>query len=131
MGFVRPAAVAGTFYPGDAQELSRMVGGYLDKVQVPDSEKPPKAIIAPHAGLIYSGPIAASVFRRIAPLREVIKRVVLIGPAHRVAVRGLAVSGADAFTTPLGSVPVDKEAVLSVLQLPHVEIVRSPVQLAA
>ncbi|MEQ8194650.1 MAG: AmmeMemoRadiSam system protein B, partial [Rhodospirillales bacterium] len=80
----------------------------------------PKAIIAPHAGYIYSGPIAASVYARLKPLRGRIERVVLLGPCHRVAVRGLALSGADAFATPLGNVPVDKEAVAALAGLPQV-----------
>ena len=71
----------------------------------------PKAVIAPHAGYVYSGPIAASACARFAPAREIIKRVVLIGPSHRVPFKGLATTSAEAFATPLGAVPVDTVAI--------------------
>lgn len=83
--------------------------------------KPPKAIIVPHAGYIYSGPIAASAYARLIKAHDRITRVVLIGPSHRVAFRGLAVSRAETFSTPLGNVPVDQAAVQSIVQLPFVE----------
>lgn len=118
MPFIRPAAVAGTFYPGDRRELTAMVNHLLDarRSELP----PPKAVIAPHAGYIYSGPIAASAYARIANGRDLIRRVVMMGPSHRVALRGIAVSGATAFATPLGPVPVDVEAVASLMKLPMV-----------
>ena len=90
------------FYPADPGELCRMIEGFLS------AAKPglhPKAIIAPHAGYIYSGPVAASVYKRIDP--EKISRVVLIGPSHRVPLRGLAGSSASFWRTPLGDVPVE------------------------
>jgi AmmeMemoRadiSam system protein B len=82
----------------------------------------PKAIIAPHAGYIYSGPIAASVYALLRPARARIARVVLLGPTHRVAVKGLALPEADGFATPLGTVSVDREAVAAIVKLPQVTI---------
>jgi AmmeMemoRadiSam system protein B len=99
---VREPAVAGMFYPADPGGLRRMIEGFLAEAK-PGPH--PKAIIAPHAGYIYSGPIAASVYKRINP--DGISRVVLIGPSHRVPLRGLAASGSSAWRTPLGEVSVE------------------------
>ena len=118
MTSVRPPAVAGLFYPGDAATLRASVVEYLAATQAAGA--PPKAIIAPHAGYVYSGPIAAAAYARLSPARETITRVVLLGPAHRVAFEGLAVPDADAFTTPLGSVPLDREAIERITALPQV-----------
>ncbi len=120
----RPAAVAGQFYPGDATTLRRMVEDFLREVK-PATAPTPKAIIAPHAGYVYSGPIAASAYARFAPDRDVIKRVVLLGPSHRVPFRGLAASGAEAFATPLGDVPVDTEAVRALATLQQVAVLNA------
>ncbi|MCP5367904.1 MAG: AmmeMemoRadiSam system protein B [Hyphomicrobiales bacterium] len=120
MGHVRPAAVAGMFYPGDRRELAAAVQFYLSQVQVPAGTPVPKAIIAPHAGYVYSGPVAATAYARMRPARGLIRRVVLLGPCHRVPVRGLAASGADAFATPLGPVPLDRAAIADILTLPQV-----------
>lgn len=127
MPSVREAAVAGQFYPGSAAELEATVRQFLDGAGPADTEKTagapvPKALIAPHAGYVYSGAVAASAYARLKPAASVIKRVVLLGPCHRVAVNGLALSGADAFATPLGHVPVDKEAAARILELPQVEV---------
>jgi MEMO1 family protein len=121
MGAVRPAAVAGAFYPGDPRELDATVQYHLSHATADDGPVP-KAIIAPHAGYIYSGPIAASAYVRLRPARDIIRRVVLLGPCHRVAVQGLALSDADAFATPLGDVPLDKEAAAGILDLPQVQV---------
>ena len=96
---IRKAAVAGQFYPGTAAELDAAVRAFLDAARTPETStgSVPKAIIAPHAGYVYSGAVAASAYARLAPARAIIKRVVLLGPCHRVAVQGLALSGADAF----------------------------------
>ncbi len=118
MTSVRAPAVAGQFYPNDPRALDAEVRGYLAAVDA--VEPAPKAMIAPHAGYIYSGPIAASAYARLAAGRGVVSRVILLGPAHRVAFRGLAASGATAFETPLGLVPVDLEAVKQALALPQV-----------
>lgn len=120
MATVRNPAVAGTFYPADAQKLRTMVTDYLKTAKA--SGPPPKAIIAPHAGYIYSGPVAASAYAHLAEARGTIKRVVLLGPAHRVAFEGLAASSAEAFATPLGTVPVDRQALAQVLTLPQAQV---------
>src|ERR1700687_5183098 len=100
---IRPAAVAGTFYPGDPAALSAQVAAYL-AASAPRQPlaRPPKAIIAPHAGYIYSGAVAASIYARLAPLRGVVERVVLAGPAHRAPVEGVALPAARALGSPLG-----------------------------
>ena len=118
---VRPAAVAGLFYPADPIELRRMIEGFLSRVQ-PDAAPAPKAVIVPHAGYIYSGPVAASAYARLAAARSVIKRVILIGPSHFVPFAGLAAASAEAFATPLGLVPVDTEAVGRICALPQVTV---------
>lgn len=115
----RPAAVAGMFYSGSAHALANDVAAMLAGVHVAEGA-PAKALIVPHAGYVYSGPVAASAYASLAPLRKKIRRVILLGPTHRVAVRGLAVSSASAFDTPLGSVPVDAALRDAVLQLPQV-----------
>ena len=119
----RPAAVAGMFYPGAPDPLSREIAGMLaeaSRISTATTGECLKAIIAPHAGYIYSGKIAASAFSLLASLRGNIHRIVLIGPAHHVAVRGLALPTCDAFATPLGAVPIDQEAVASINNLPQV-----------
>jgi AmmeMemoRadiSam system protein B len=117
----RPAAVAGRFYPDDADALEAAVRAALAQ-RPPDPADPPKALIAPHAGYVYSGPVAASAYARVAACRGRVARVVLLGPAHRVPVRGLAVPSAAAFATPLGEVPLDRDALGRALALPQVEI---------
>jgi len=118
---VRPAAVAGRFYPGDARTLATTVDDALAHA-APWSGPAPKALVVPHAGYVYSGPIAATGYRTLAAARDTVRRVVLIGPAHYVGVDGLAVSSADAFVTPLGVVPVDAELRDRALALPGVTI---------
>lgn len=120
MNYVRQPAVAGQFYPGDATRLWQKISEYLDEA-VPTGPAP-KAIIAPHAGYIYSGPIAATAYAHLAEVGRDIRQVILIGPAHRVAIDGVAASSADAFATPLGEVPVAREAIDSILALPQVHI---------
>jgi hypothetical protein len=115
----RPAAVAGMFYPGEAVQLATELRAYLSSSPIDDAGLP-KALIVPHAGYVYSAPIAAAAYARIAPARDTIRRVVLLGPAHRVPVRGLALPAAQAFATPLGTVTVDTEAVAGALRLPQV-----------
>jgi MEMO1 family protein len=119
---IRPAAVAGSFYPGDPASLASEVATYLAQAaHDPTGARPPKAIIAPHAGYMYSGPIAASIYARLAPLAGIVTRVVLAGPAHRVFVRGVAVPSSRAFASPLGALPIDLEAVARLRELPFVE----------
>jgi hypothetical protein len=119
----RPAAFAGTFYPGTRAELEAAVRGYLAAAPAAPADAPaPKALIAPHAGYVYSGPVAASAYARLSPLRGRVERVVLLGPSHRVFLEGLAVPDADAFQTPLGPVPVDRAGLERALELPQVQV---------
>jgi AmmeMemoRadiSam system protein B/AmmeMemoRadiSam system protein A len=143
--WIRPAAVAGAFYPAGAGELTEVIDAEMaratSRVRVTAgagapietagtaatagtdlSGRRPKALIVPHAGYVYSGPVAASAYARLLPWADTIERVVLLGPAHRVPVRSMAVSSAESWETPLGSVPVDDEARRRVLALPGVEI---------
>lgn len=120
MSVIREPAVAGQFYPGDPEQLGGTIDILLDEVEsVADAA--PKALIVPHAGYVYSGPIAASAYARLRPHRDQYRRVVLLGPCHRVPVRGLALSGADAFRTPLGDVPLDTAAIAG-LESPQIEV---------
>jgi AmmeMemoRadiSam system protein B len=105
---VRPAAVAGRFYPAEPRQLRADVSAMLTEAGAPQGGIRPKALIAPHAGYVYSGAVAAEAFRTVAGSSTT--RVVLIGPAHYVGFSGIAVPGAEAFATPLGSVPVDRHA---------------------
>jgi MEMO1 family protein len=118
---VRPAAVAGTFYPESADALRDAVDRLLQAEPAP-LVVPPKALIVPHAGYRYSGPIAAAAYRSLLSHADSIKRVVLLGPAHRVAVRGIALPQADAFATPLGSVAIDADAVQRLRGLPWIVV---------
>ncbi|WP_303903752.1 AmmeMemoRadiSam system protein B [Thiohalomonas denitrificans] len=120
MTSIRPPAVAGLFYPSDSAELQGMVLQLLRAAPQPESSVP-KAIIAPHAGYLYSGAIAARAYACLAPARERITRVVLLGPSHRVPLLGLATSGADFFHTPLGDIPLDRVNIDSVERLPQVK----------
>lgn len=121
---VRPAAVAGMFYPGSPAGLAATVRGCLSEALRPAEACAgvPKALIVPHAGYVYSGPIAAGAYARLAALSGTIRRVVLLGPTHRVAVRGLALPSVRAFATPLGEVEVDREAVAAVTGMPQVVV---------
>jgi AmmeMemoRadiSam system protein B len=116
----RPAAVAGLFYPDDPAALAREVRGYLAAVTTAGAPAAPKALIVPHAGYVYSGPVAASAYALLKDRRETIRRVVLLGPVHRVPVRGLALPAATAFATPLGTVPVDQVAAKRLQALPQI-----------
>jgi len=119
---IRPAAVAGAFYPDDPAVLAAAVRQCLEGATPPRrDERAPKAIIAPHAGYPYSGPVAGTAYARIAPLRGRVSRVVLAGPAHRVYVRGAAVPRTSAFDTPLGRIELDREVLERLCALPFVE----------
>ena len=119
---VRPAAVAGMFYPAAPAALAADVRAHLAGAAARPAETAatPKALIAPHAGYVYSGRIAAAAYAQLEAARGTIRRVVLFGPAHRVPVRGLALPTARAFATPLGTVTVDRQAAIAVLALPQV-----------
>lgn len=116
---IRAAAVAGTFYPADTKELDTLVESFLDAGA--EAAFHPKALIVPHAGYIYSGVVAASAYCLLRNQRG-IKRVVLIGPAHHIYLKGLALSSATHFVTPLGSVPVAEEVNRQLLGLPRVQV---------
>ncbi len=135
---VRPAAVAGLFYPDDPVALRSTVVSLLAArsrgAAAAPGHRPPKALIAPHAGYSYSGPIAASAFAALAPGTAGVagaagggppfdvRRVVLLGPSHHVPLRGLGLPGAERFATPLGMVPIDLEAAAAVDRLPQVAV---------
>jgi len=122
MSAPRPPAVAGSFYPGDPATLAASVDRFLAEADATSaaSLSPPKVLIVPHAGYIYSGSTAAIAYARLAPWREQIRRVVLLGPTHRVAVNGLALPACAAFVTPLGEIPLDLEAMATLADLPQV-----------
>lgn len=116
----RIPAVAGSFYPGSAVELESSVDNYLNAVSEVSSPSKPLALIVPHAGYIYSGPVAASGYALLKPFADTIKRVVILGPSHRVPLLGIASSSQDAFETPLGEIPLDKVTIQRLNQLPFV-----------
>jgi len=120
---VRPAAVAGMFYPAESTELREQVDALLAGAgaAAPAAPAPeaPKALIVPHAGYVYSGPVAASAYAAVRPLAGRVRRVVLLGPAHRVYLTGMALPEADAFETPLGVVPVDLDALERIPWVPR------------
>lgn len=123
---LRNPAVAGLFYTGQPDDLRAEVEGLLAEARAAEAgcDLPvrPKAIIAPHAGYQYSGPIAASAYAAVASLAGEVERVVMFGPGHRLGFAGLARSRADAFLTPLGAVPVDQTALASLADLPQVHV---------
>lgn len=110
---IRPPAVAGQFYPRDERVLRTQLAELLNTAVGLDAPGAPKAIIVPHAGYIYSGPVAASAYALLTPLRERIRRVVMLGPTHRMAVPGFALPAAQVFATPLGEVPLSRQAWLA------------------
>lgn len=119
---VRRPAVAGRFYPAAQEELLRLIDSLLAEAPEPSGAPVPKAIVVPHAGYIYSGPIAASAYAQFLPESNAIKRIVLLGPSHFVDFDGLALPSTDALETPLGLVPVDPEAVHRLESLPQVRV---------
>jgi AmmeMemoRadiSam system protein B/AmmeMemoRadiSam system protein A len=122
----KPPGVAGMFYPADAAQCAAEVQTCLQAAR--PAAVSAKALIAPHAGYIYSGAVAASAYATIAPRRGQISRVVLLGPNHRVAVRGMALSSARDWLTPLGSIPLDRGLLDRLAQLPEVEVSDAPLQ---
>ncbi len=121
MGFIRRAAVAGQFYQDKTDTLRSTINAFLEHA-TPSRDDVPKALVAPHAGFVYSGPIAASAYATLTPAHRKISRVVLLGPCHRVAVQGIALSGASAFETPLGNVDIDQDACARIEDLAHVHV---------
>jgi len=121
MTTTRPPAVAGQFYPAESGRLRKMVRRYIEDAGAVQGTQP-KAIIAPHAGYVYSGPIAGSAYARLADPGGGIRRVILLGPAHWTPVRGLAASSSDAFATPLGLVMVDRIGLSDIVGLPQLTV---------
>jgi len=115
---VRKPAVSGLFYAANALQLSADIKQLMSSAKQHDLI--PKALIVPHAGYIYSGPIAATAYAALSSRRDVIKRIILLGPTHRVAVRGLALPGADYFDMPFGPVKVDQDAIQAIADLPQI-----------
>ena len=120
---VRQPAVAGLFYPDNPAELRQTIERFMARVE--PRPPVPKALIAPHAGYVYSGPVAASAYAQLHPIRDVIRRVVLLGPSHRVPFLGLALSDAELFATPLGNVPIDREALAWIRDLSQVQVLEA------
>lgn len=110
MGPVRRAAVAGAFYPSQASTLRQAVNSYLKQARLPELGASVRAIVAPHAGYVYSGPVAGYSFKALDLNPSTPQTVVLLGPAHYVSVEGVAVGDFAAYETPLGKIPVDQEA---------------------
>jgi AmmeMemoRadiSam system protein B len=126
---VRPPAVAGSFYPEDPDELRAELASAFASARAPQGDRatPPKALIVPHAGYAYSGPVAASGYQTLSTARESgVRRVVVLGPSHYVGFAGLAISTAEAFTTPLGRVPVEAEARALLRPLPQCDGMDAP-----
>ncbi len=121
MMHVKPPAVAGFFYPDSAQVLRDTVREFMRDAHS-DSIERPRALIAPHAGYQYSGPIAASAYATLAPWADAIRRVAVLAPSHRVPFRGIATSSADVFRTPLGDIAVDRLAVTRLEEMPAVQM---------
>lgn len=130
MHTIRPAAVAGSFYPGHRQTLADNIHLLLEQAALSvhsssdqsQDTTPPKAIVVPHAGYIYSGQTAALAYSKLTKWHDTIKRVILLGPVHRVPVRGLALPDVEAFTTPLGEVQLDQAAIASIAGMKQVNI---------
>lgn len=120
---IRQPAVAGMFYPADRTELHRMVTDMLSHADEPlPNAQQPVAVIAPHAGYIYSGPVAATAYRYLTRFKDQIKRVILLGPSHRIPLSGLAMSSASHFATPLGLIPIDHDSYRRITNLPAVKL---------
>jgi hypothetical protein len=117
---VRPPAVAGRFYPADPAELEATVRGFFEVAVPPTLRTRPTALVAPHAGYPYSGPVAGSAYALLAPEPASVRRVLLVGPSHFVAFEGLALPEADVFTTPLGDHPVDHDGIVALASSPSV-----------
>lgn len=115
----RPPAVAGAFYPGDPATLSTTIDQLLAEAEHVSGIQP-KALIVPHAGYVYSGSTAATAYATLAPWSKVIRRVILLGPTHRIAVDGIALPEAEVFSTPLGPVRLDAQAIAVIADLPQI-----------
>ncbi len=118
---IRPTAVAGLFYPNSADELSDTINAYLaNTAQTMTSPKTIKAIVAPHAGYVYSGPIAASAYTLLRKTNSQFNKVILLGPAHRVKLTGIAIPTVQQFDSPLGPINIDQELLMQINQFDFV-----------
>jgi len=117
-GQVRPAVVAGSWYPGDAEELARYIDTQLEAAPQGEPQGRVRALIAPHAGYMFSGPTAAAAFRLVRG--HVARRVIVLGPAHRGGFKGLSIAAVQAYESPLGRIPLDREAIARLRQSPLV-----------
>jgi len=129
MSMIRQPAVAGMFYSADANTLKQDIQHYLELVEPFQSDDMDdvstnnlKVIVVPHAGYVYSGPIAASAYKLLIPLKHQINRVVLLGPSHQVAFNGMAVPEVEMFNTPLGNIPIDQVNIQLLSELPQVMV---------
>ncbi len=124
MNSVRRSAVAGTLFPSTAADLSHDVAILLANAQrvIEPCMQAPKALIVPHAGYVYSGATAALAYAQLLLARQVVRRVILLGPAHRIHVRGLALASAQHFASPLGTIEVDQEAIATIRHLDQVRV---------
>ncbi|GAA4898690.1 AmmeMemoRadiSam system protein B [Ferrimonas pelagia] len=120
MSSTRPPAVAGAFYPDDPAGLNQQLDAFLSPLPVATPHSAPRALIVPHAGYVYSGAIAAHAFAYLAQTRY--QRIWLLGPAHRVALRGIAAPSWAEFNTPLGPVPLDRHCLERLIRCPHVTV---------
>ena len=122
---VRSPAVASLFYPGNRLELQQNVRELLDEasqdVDLPD-ERILRALIVPHAGYVYSGSTAAKAYRLLKNYRDVFRRIILLGPAHRSWIQGIAFPGVEAFETPLGRIPLAVKQIRELLRFPEVQL---------
>lgn len=125
MNTVRQPAVAGLFYPANPEDLRSDINDYLDQAKPAAVPGQVKAIIVPHAGYVYSGAIAAAAYAALKPQTETIKRVILIGPAHRLSLRGMALISVQYFRTPLGDVAQNHNAMVALQRLPYIHFVNS------
>ncbi len=119
---IRQPAVAGTFYPARADVLRQSVAHFTETPAAEPATARTKALIVPHAGYVFSGKVAGQAYARLAPMAATIRRVILLGPVHHVAIRGLALPNVDEFATPLGRVAIDREAVERLSGMPQVVI---------
>lgn len=110
---VRPSILAGTWYPGNPDDLTKVIQGYLSRVEMTGLDGKVKALIVPHAGYVYSGPVAAHAYRLLQKTK--FSRVILVGPSHRVGFSGVSVNLQSAYETPLGIVPVDRKLARMIL----------------
>ncbi|MDH4200303.1 MAG: AmmeMemoRadiSam system protein B [Spirochaetia bacterium] len=118
--YVRKAAVSGYFYPEDKEELNSLTNQLLNEFDKENIKADPKALIVPHAGYAYSGRVAASAYHMLTKSLQTIKKIILLGPSHRVPVKGIALSSADCFETPMGNISVDTQLRNKLVQDPGI-----------